>query len=131
MKQGVDRITLKHWLVAPLVPRVGEEPFYFCDSKDCEVVYFSEDHSAIYYKHQVRERIGFKEVSGEAKICYCFGISREMISEEIIRRGKSDFFSWIKEEIRQGFCACEIRNPSGRCCLKQIKDVESELQALK
>ena len=69
-KQAVDAITLKHWLVASLVPLIGEGPFFFCDTKDCAVVYFSGDHSIRYTKEHLRDRIASKEASGPATVCY-------------------------------------------------------------
>jgi len=124
-KQTVNAITLKHWLESSLVPLVRKEPFYFCDTKDCEVVYFSEDHSIRYTKDQLRDRIASKETSGPATVCYCFGVSKEMISEEILETGKSTFFSWIEKEVKQGNCACEVRSPAGKCCMGEVKKVEA------
>ncbi len=125
LKQVVTVQTLKHWLAASLIPIVGEGPFYFCDTKDCEAVYFSGDHSILYAKEQIRDRIAFKETSGPATICYCFGVSKEMILEEILETGKSTFSTWIGKEVRQGNCACDVRNPAGRCCMGEVKKVES------
>ncbi len=125
-KQAVDAITLKHWLVASLVPLIGEGPFFFCDTKDCAVIYFSRDHSIQYTKEHLRDRIASKEASGPATVCYCFGVSKEMISEEILNTGKSAYLSWIGKEVKQGNCACEIRNPAGNCCLGEVKKVEAD-----
>ena len=125
-KQTVNAITLKHWLEASLVPFVGEGPFYFCDSRDCAVVFFSGDHSIKYTKDQLRYRVASKENSGPSTVCYCFGVSKEMISEEILKTGKSTFLSWIGKEVKDGSCACEVRNPAGKCCMGEIKKVEKD-----
>jgi len=125
-KQIVNAITLKHWLEASLVPFIGEGPFYFCDSNDCAVVFFSGDHSTQYTKDQLRSRVASKETSGPSTVCYCFGVSKEMISEEILKTGKSTFLSWIAKEVKQGNCACEVRNPAGVCCMGEIKKAEKD-----
>ncbi|MFQ5443329.1 MAG: hypothetical protein ACE5EK_01810 [Nitrospinales bacterium] len=59
-KQAVKLITLKHWLAASFVPSTGKGPFYFCDTKDCNVVYFSGDHSIQFTTDQIRDRVANK-----------------------------------------------------------------------
>jgi len=130
-KQSVTVRTLKHWLQASLVPFVGEGPYYFCGTKDCPIVYFSGDHSIQYTKKQLRDRITSKEVSGPHTLCYCFGVSEEMISEEIQMSDQSTFSSWIEKEVKNGVCACEVRSPTGRCCLSEIKKTEMKIQKIK
>ncbi|MBI4474654.1 MAG: hypothetical protein HY646_18430, partial [Acidobacteria bacterium] len=51
---------------------------------------------------------------------------------EIQATGQSTIAARIKKEIQAGNCACEVKNPSGRCCLgevnKLIKKLLVELQ---
>jgi len=117
--------TLKHWLKAPFVAAVPETSFYFCGTKACPVVYFAGDQSERYGKEQLRFRVGIKETSGSIPACYCFGVTREMIAGNIRETGKSDFSNWIAGEVKAGNCACDIRNPSGRCCLGEVKRMEA------
>ena len=44
----------------------------FCDSTDCDVVYFSEDGDTAFTKSQLRVSVGVKETTGERPLCYCF-----------------------------------------------------------
>ena len=117
--------TLKQWLLTSLVFHVPEVPFYFCRTKECPTVYFSEDGLVRYTKAQLRYRVGLKETVSPVPLCYCFGVTDEMISKEIEETGKSSFSTWIAEEIKKGNCACDVRNPTGRCCLADVKRVEA------
>lgn len=123
--QEVKVRTLKHWLVTSLVPVVPDIPFYFCGTRDCSVVYFSADHSVQYAKEKLRYPVGAKETTGPVTICYCFGVTEGMISKEVRVTGESPFSTWIAEELKLKNCACDVRNPTGRCCLKEVKRVEA------
>lgn len=117
--------TLKHWLKASFIPEVPEENFYFCSAANCSVVYFSEKGTT-YQTEDVRARIGAKEKNGQSPVCYCFDVTEEIIKSGLNGTGKNGFSKWIGIEIKKGNCACEIRNPSGRCCLAAIKQIEKE-----
>ncbi|MFQ5736455.1 MAG: hypothetical protein ACE5GY_06280 [Thermodesulfobacteriota bacterium] len=123
--QSVKVRTIKHWLVTPLVPGLPSLPFYFCRTGGCPVVYFSGDGSARYTKGEVRYPVGRKEGEGPATVCFCFGVTDEMVHTEVRETGKSTYSAWIATEVKDGNCACDVRNPSGRCCLKEVKRVES------
>jgi len=84
--------------------------YYFCNDPGCDVVYFGEDDSVI-LKSQLRTRVGAKEAAGDALLCYCFGVTR---ADAIADPGIRDF---VLAQTRLGLCACDTRNPSGRCCL--------------
>lgn len=117
--------TIKHWLKASFIPEVPEESFYFCSAVNCSVVYFS-GKGATYKKEDVRARVGAKEKKGEIPVCYCFNVTEEMIKRGLNGTGGNGFSKWIHIEIKKGNCACDIRNPSGRCCLAAIKKIEKE-----
>jgi len=86
--------------------------YYFCEDPECEVVYFGEDESII-TKSALRTVIGIKEKSEEALICYCFGVSKRAVVDSQIKK-------FVIKNTKDHACACEIRNPSGRCCLKDF-----------
>lgn len=113
--------TVKHWLKASFIPEAPEENFYFCSSSDCPVVYFSEGGTR-YKREDVR---AVKDKEGLVPVCYCFGVTGEMIKREIAEKGKSGFSKWIEIEVKNGNCACDIKNPSGRCCLAELKQIEA------
>lgn len=122
--QPVKVRTLKHWLSVQLVPSVPDVAFYFCKTRECPIVYYSDDHSVKYTKGDVRNRIGAKEAVPPLPVCYCFGVTEEMILEEVREKGQSGFSAWIGKEVKAGNCACDVRNPSGNCCLAEVKRVE-------
>ncbi len=122
--QTVKIRTLKQWLATGLVPDIPEISFYFCRTRECPIVYFSEDGSVRYTKEQLRFKVGLKETVGPIPLCYCFGVTDEMIMKEIEETGRSSFSTWIAAETKKGNCACDVRNPSGRCCLADVKGAE-------
>jgi hypothetical protein len=65
-------------------------------------------------------RVGVKEIEDPLSVCYCFGFTRQDIWDEICDTGKSTVAKRITAEIEAGRCACEVRNPSGKCCLGDI-----------
>ncbi|MBI5097002.1 MAG: copper chaperone Copz family protein [Nitrospirae bacterium] len=131
--QSIKVRTIKHWLKAGLVPLIPEAFFYLCKNMDCPVVYFSEDGGTRYTKDQLRYPVGVKERTAPITLCYCFGVTEEMILSEIHEKGKSSFSTWIAREIKLDHCACDVRNPVGHCCLGEIKRFEkdNELKTIK
>ena len=57
---------------------------------------------------------------------FCFGYTRKMAWDEIAETGKTEIPNKIKAEIQAGNCACEIKNPSGSCCLGNVHRVVRE-----
>jgi hypothetical protein len=99
--------------------RVPASPSYlFCRTADCEVVYFSEQ--AVFTKPDLKVRVGLKETADPISLCYCFDYSREDIRHDIEATGKTSILEEIRAEVQGGFCACEVKNPSGACCLGDI-----------
>src|SRR5713101_5397460 len=92
--------------------------YSFCRTVGCEVVYFSDQ--AVFTKRDVKVRVGIKETADPIPLCYCFDYSREDICQDIEAAGKTSVLDEIKAEVQGGFCACEVKNPSGTCCLGDI-----------
>jgi len=65
-------------------------------------------------------RVGAKETADPIPICYCFGFTRQDIWDEIRSTGKSTVAKRITAEVEAGRCACEVKNPSGKCCLGDV-----------
>ena len=87
---------------------------YFCDDPDCDVVYFAEDNSVI-QKSDLRTTIGVKEPTNHsALVCYCFGVTmQDATNNKMVR-------PFVIQKTKEQVCACDTRNPSGRCCLKDF-----------
>jgi len=118
----VDMLTVKS-LVRQLPLGMPDTQYYFCDSSDCEVVYFPLDTQAPLFRRgrgDLVVRVGAKEMADPIPICYCFGFTRQDIWDEIRRTGKSTAAKRITAEVRAGNCACEVKNPSGKCCLGDV-----------
>jgi hypothetical protein len=92
--------------------------FSFCRTPGCDVVYFSDQ--GVFKKADLKVRVGIKETTEPMPLCYCFEYSREDIRRDIDASGSTLILERIKAEVQEGFCACEVKNPSGACCLGDI-----------
>jgi len=81
-------------------------------------VYFSDQ--AVFGKPDLKVRVGIKETADPVPLCYCFDYSREDVRRDIEAAGMTTILDQIKGEVQGGFCACEVKNPSGACCLGDI-----------
>jgi hypothetical protein len=116
----VETLTVKS-LVRKLPFGMPNTQYYFCDSSDCEVVYFGFDAEAPRFRREdLIIRSGAKETDDPVPVCYCFGLTRKDIWDEIRNTGKSTAAQRIATEVEAGHCACEVRNPSGKCCLGDV-----------
>ncbi len=104
--------TITHHIKNPWEWKPDAQRYFFCDDPDCDVVYFGEDDSTI-RKTELRTRVGVKETSADAPLCYCYGINKSDATMPGVR-------DYVVGQTRAGNCACETRNPSGRCCLKDF-----------
>ena len=128
----VDLLTVKSQ-VRKLPLGMPNTQYYFCEAQDCDVVYFALDPRAPAFRRaDLLVRVGVKETTDPIPVCYCFGFSRQDIWDEILRTGKSTVIERIAEEVKAGHCACEVRNPSGKCCLGHaVTAAEAGLKVLK
>lgn len=100
--------------------------FYFCKTSNCEVVYFKG--LEIIKQDMLNIEVGLKYWTNHSTICYCFNWTKEKMNEQITRTGKTNALEDIKSRMNTDKCACEINNPSGKCCLKDVKQVIKELK---
>lgn len=61
-------------------------------------------------------------------LCYCFGFYESHLREEIAQTGSTTVPEQISRLIREGLCACGVRNPSGKCCLGEVKRTVDRLK---
>jgi hypothetical protein len=113
----VPTVTVKNLVIDHKRVR-ADHSYSFCRTAECDVVYFSE--TVIFRKRDLKVRVGLKEHQDPVPLCYCFGYDREQIRQDIEQRGTSDIPDRIKTEVQDGFCACEVKNPSGACCLGEM-----------
>ena len=127
----VDMLTVKS-LVRMLPLGMPNTQYYFCDASDCEVVYFASDAEAPRFRREdLVVRVNAKETGDTIPVCYCFGFSRQDIWGEIRSTGKSTVAERITREVKAGNCACEVKNPSGKCCLGDVTRTAAERLNLK
>ncbi|MBI1900266.1 MAG: cation transporter [Planctomycetia bacterium] len=101
-------------------PVTEDTGWRFCDSPDCDVVYFAESGEGWFTKSQLRVAVGVKERTGERPLCYCFGHSVESIKEELKAKDHSEALEDIRRKMKDPGCRCEVTNPSGSCCLGSV-----------
>ena len=116
----VRLLTVKAILRDASMRRLVPTTYYFCPEPACAVVYFSQQGEC-YSKDDVRTTVWQKEPAGSRLLCYCFGESEQTIAAEIAGTGTSNALDRVKEHVRSGRCACDIRNPRGICCLADLR----------
>lgn len=122
----VAPITLEALLRPDALARLENSAYCFCAAPGCPVVYFSHGAASVYYREELKVRVGVKEAEDPIPICYCFGHTRAGAWEEIRRTAKSTLVASITAHVHAGRCACEMNNPSGRCCLGEVNRVVKE-----
>ena len=119
----VSTKTIKHHLKFPWSWLQKKQAYYFCTDQDCSVVYFGQDNSVI-DKTSIRLEVGIKEQSDNTLVCYCFGVTKaEARNNKAIRQ-------FVIEQTKLKQCACETRNPSGKCCLANFPNKKVTKNAL-
>ena len=109
---------------------VTHEPYLFCRTQSCPVVYFSADGRQHFTTGEVRERVYQKEPDADdVFVCYCFRHTPGSIRREIETTGESTVVDAITAGVKAGQCACDVRNPQGACCLGNVHAVVKRTQA--
>ncbi|MBI4482894.1 MAG: copper chaperone Copz family protein [Acidobacteria bacterium] len=123
----VTRVTVESLLLDPALASADGADYYFCKNPTCPAVYFSNESGKIFWKHDLKVRVGIKETGDPIPLCYCFGHTRASIALEIGRSGRSTVIQRIGAELRARRCFCERSNPSGSCCLGDVSRAVQEL----
>lgn len=119
--RAVKTITLYSLIKKERQDDITDSRYFFCDSRGCDVVYFTEDGSQTFHKQDLVVRVGVKEDSPPRPICYCFNHTIEEIFEEIKQTGKSTVMNDIRSRMKKDGCSCETKNPQGSCCLGTVE----------
>lgn len=116
---SVSLKTLYHHVKFPENQTVLAGDYYFCADKACTVAYFSATGS-MFPKPLL---ISAQAIEGD-KLCYCFDIS-EAKYRAALKNGSAELTkNFVIEQTKAGLCACEVRSPSGQCCLAKFKQIE-------
>ena len=118
LSKSISMKTLFHQLKFPEVLNVETGSYFYCAGESCSVGYFSQAGLLI-PKHQLR---AFDELNH--KLCYCFDVNVEVYRQALKNNTASEIKNFVIQKTKSGDCACEIRNPSGQCCLASFKLLE-------
>lgn len=100
----------------------------FCRTPSCDVLYYGPQGLSV-RKQDAHVRVGLKETEDPIPLCYCFGFSRSDVERELAQAGTCTIPEQITAQIRAGRCACEVKNPSGACCLGDVHAAVAEAMA--
>ena len=72
----------------------------------------------------------FIEGNGIVKdlICYCFDYTVDDITQDYLANGKSTIMDKIQIEKKFGNCRCATKNPKGKWCLGDVRQVVDKLK---
>ena len=112
--------TVLHHITKPWQRQLAEQGYYFCDDPDCKVVYFGEDET-LFTVADVRTTVGLKSNKADRPICYCFDVTQRDLESQL-----ETCRHFIIEKTKTKTCDCEIRNPAGRCCLRDLPGKQTE-----
>lgn len=100
----------------------------FCRTPSCAVLYYGANGRVV-EKDAASVRVGVKETEDPIPLCYCFEFTRAHVRRDVAETGDSTIPDHIDAEIRAGRCACERKNPSGACCLGDVRKAVKEAKA--
>ncbi len=103
-----------------------KQEFRLCRDAECEVVYYGSA-GAVLTADDLNVEPGFKNGS-DGLVCYCFLHRKAGIDQQLRETGETGVLESIKDEVRAGNCACEVRNPSGKCCLGEVQETIRSLE---
>jgi hypothetical protein len=113
-------------LKRPFIREIQDATYFYCETAECDVMYFSNETAQYFLRDQIRTSLGAKRQGTETQLCYCFDYTKRDIIEEIENTGKSSAVDDITAKVQAKLCACEIKNPAGRCCLGQVRAAVKE-----
>lgn len=124
----VEHRTMLQTLKPDRFERLANLEFNFCQDSSCPIVYYSTDGTVEFTTNDLREKVGLKmQGDPSARVCYCFGYTEGMITDELKATGQTTIPKKITELTKTGMCACEVRNPAGVCCLGNVNKVVKRL----
>lgn len=115
--------TLRSLIKTEYQGRITDGDYRYCDSPECDVVYFAEDGTHVFTKDELTVRVGVKETQAPRPICYCFDHTFEEILDQIRRTGTTTVPDDIASRLNATGCDCVHTNPQGSCCLGVVKAV--------
>lgn len=121
--QTIRSLTKRDWENYHLIV----DGFYCTNPGDSTVYYFST-MDAVVKKDDVVDRIGIKETEEPIFVCYCFRHTKSKIISDFNIHGYSTIEKEVRQKVKDKLCSCEVTNPSGRCCLGDIRKTYKNLK---
>ena len=118
--KSVEMPTLYHQVRFPENQGMISDTYYFCPTKDCSIGYFSIVGHRV-PKPQLRTHQDIQEDT----LCFCFDINAADYLTALSTNHAETIKNFVIQRTKLGECACEIRNPSGQCCLGKFKYLEN------
>jgi len=115
--------TVLHQVRGSIARQLSDGGYYFCTDPDCKVAYFTDDGQLI-DRRDLRDPSLRTDGPRSRLVCHCFGITAGELTLEG-RETTRAVLAFIREKTRRGYCACEVRNPSGRCCLADFPGLQA------
>ncbi len=122
--KNVETRTLYHQIKYPENIKIKSDRYFFCPHKHCVVGYFSSAGSVIPKNHFRTQN----EINND-RLCFCFGIDAMQYQAALKNQLSEVIKRFVIDKTQSGVCACEIRNPSGQCCLAHFKQLEKQYKA--
>jgi len=113
--------TLYHQARFPENQSLITDSYYFCPAKICSVGYFSSAGNAISKLH-LRS---YQAIQNDA-LRYYFDIDVNQYLSALKAHCAEPIKDFVMQRTKAGECACEIKNPSGQCCLTNFNRLENE-----
>ena len=100
------------------ISKMGDGGYSYCSNPQCDVVYFRNEET--FTTRMINKEIGFKySASEQATVCFCYNYPKsELYDDTLIDK--------INIRIDNYGNRCDIRNPNGKCCIKEIKKMQKE-----
>ncbi len=118
--KSVEMRTVYHQLRFPENQGVAADTYFFCPTKHCSIGYFSIAGNTV-----PKQLLSTYQEIQDDKLCYCFDIDAgDYLASLRSHPTGSSIKNFVIQRTKSGDCACEIRNPSGQCCLGKFKDLE-------
>lgn len=99
-------------IVKPWQRELEGKQFSFCVDPDCRIVYFTPDGDT-FTVDDLRHAPAYKTGDDQDLLCFCF----QMTGADLVSGHRVPY---IRQRVKRGECACDVLNPSGRCCLGSI-----------
>jgi len=110
--------TMLHQLQTPLNQQISDGDYVFCANSTCDAGYFSASDTIL------KTKLRAFHAGQQTMLCHCFDISEAVYRSALTDGTAEAIKAFVVQQTKAKLCACESRNPSGRCCLASFKQME-------